>query len=96
MTTIQALSGPNLDLLGLREPDVYGATAHMPCQAMTATSCGARWSLTKNHMATGVAQVRRSRPVTPMVARFMKHSAPWGSSPMSGMPRTATGRCRKQ
>ena len=25
MTTIQAMSGPNLDLLGIRQPEIYGA-----------------------------------------------------------------------
>ena len=38
MTTVNVLNGPNLDRLGLREPDVYGSTTYLELVALVEKS----------------------------------------------------------
>jgi 3-dehydroquinate dehydratase-2 len=49
MTTVLLLSGPNLDLLGAREPDVYG-TATLADHVEAATKVAAERGLTLDHL----------------------------------------------
>ncbi|HEX2117791.1 MAG TPA: type II 3-dehydroquinate dehydratase [Acidimicrobiales bacterium] len=49
MTTILLLSGPNLDLLGVREPDVYG-TATLGDHVARATAVAEDHGLTLEHL----------------------------------------------
>ncbi len=48
MTTVLLLSGPNLDLLGLREPDIYG-TATLDDHVARATAVAEDHGLTLEH-----------------------------------------------
>ncbi len=49
MTSVLVLSGPNLDLLGEREPAVYG-TATLADHVAAATEAGTRLGLTVEHL----------------------------------------------
>ena len=49
MTTILLLSGPNLDLLGVREPDIYG-TATLGDHVARATAVAEDHGLTLEHL----------------------------------------------
>lgn len=64
-TTILLLSGPNLGLLGTRQPDIYG-TETLDDHVSAATEEAARWGIEVEHLAsdhegdlvTAVAQAR--------------------------------------
>ncbi len=49
MPTVLLLSGPNLNLLGIREPDIYGA-ATLEDHVATATSVASELGLTLEHL----------------------------------------------
>ena len=65
MTRIAVLNGPNLDLLGLREPEIYGRTTFAELEAMVRDEA-ARLGVTlewfqSNHEGTFLDKVRALR-----------------------------------
>jgi 3-dehydroquinate dehydratase II len=65
MPTVLLLSGPNLNLLGIREPDIYGATTlddHVKVATATAADLGIELEhLQSNHEGELVSAVHNAR-----------------------------------
>ena len=65
MTTVLLLSGPNLDLLGIRQPDIYGRASlddHVALATTTAEANGLELEhLQSNHEGDLVEAVHRAR-----------------------------------